>query len=451
MGKTTDSFKREIGKNVGKAVSNWVFGDAHATPYRRVDKTKAAEIEARNRKMHQDQMFTLDAAVLQNIDCVANISIPDNKEELIALLSQLSTHLSAEHWGSGDEEEAKIRNKFSDALYQKYKLCLRRLQYIDNAEPQLFYFESILRKARRRQFWGRYKLYLIIVIFFYAFLGFGGVMDSSESGQISSLLIYWLISLGVMTGIWITVFMIHRNKRKKLQILRGIQPANESPKKKSATPEAPIVHNTGTCIDLNANGRIENRLAVIWNTYQGKASMDILSRRPVFSAEGERDSILFVGVNPSYIPEDDNNLTESGNRQSLFYTSQYGAANASAYFKELEKFADMAGYPYSHINLLYARENNRDLLLNTDEGFIREQLELTYDTILQLNPVAIVFFSEYCRQLIYGHDRWVAPDSESNGHYTLRGTLIPVFFTEDIMAMSRSSRESLVNEIRKSI
>lgn len=31
MGKTTDSFKREIGKNVGKVVSNWVFGDAHYT------------------------------------------------------------------------------------------------------------------------------------------------------------------------------------------------------------------------------------------------------------------------------------------------------------------------------------------------------------------------------------------------------------------------------------
>ena len=30
------SFEREIGKNTGKWVSNVIFGDGHATPYRRV-------------------------------------------------------------------------------------------------------------------------------------------------------------------------------------------------------------------------------------------------------------------------------------------------------------------------------------------------------------------------------------------------------------------------------
>ena len=36
MGIIENSFKRELGKNAGKMVSNMIFGDKHSTPYRRV-------------------------------------------------------------------------------------------------------------------------------------------------------------------------------------------------------------------------------------------------------------------------------------------------------------------------------------------------------------------------------------------------------------------------------
>ena len=36
MGIIDNSFKRELGKNAGKMVSNMLFGDSHSTPYRRV-------------------------------------------------------------------------------------------------------------------------------------------------------------------------------------------------------------------------------------------------------------------------------------------------------------------------------------------------------------------------------------------------------------------------------
>ena len=97
MGKITDAFKRELGKNTGKAVSTWIFGDAHATPYKRVDQVKetklkahASAIEERIRRERREQMYSLDEAVLENIDKVVNIEVPDNKEDLIALLSKLS-------------------------------------------------------------------------------------------------------------------------------------------------------------------------------------------------------------------------------------------------------------------------------------------------------------------------------------------------------------------------
>ena len=46
MGKATDSFKREIGKNTGKWVSNKIFGDGHSTPHRVSVKVQKEQIES---------------------------------------------------------------------------------------------------------------------------------------------------------------------------------------------------------------------------------------------------------------------------------------------------------------------------------------------------------------------------------------------------------------------
>src|SRR5690606_6206054 len=58
--------------------------------------------------------------------------------------------------------------------------------------------------------------------------------------------------------------------------------------------------------DLNENERIEKKLSEIWNRYNGKINNQIINRKPIFSADGVNDSILFVGINPSYNPSDDN-------------------------------------------------------------------------------------------------------------------------------------------------
>ena len=86
-------------------------------------------------------------------------------------------------------------------------------------------------------------------------------------------------------------------------------------------------------------------------------------------------------------------------------------------------------------------------ILTSRPDFIREQLELTYETIVLLKPVAIVFFTTYCRNLIFGADRWVDPMSFFDGHYTLRGTTIPVFFSEDVNGMDTRSRNALASQI----
>lgn len=111
----------------------------------------------------------------------------------------------------------------------------------------------------------------------------------------------------------------------------------------------------------------------------------------------------------------------------------------------------MLGKGYTHINLLYARENDRDKLLRSNSEFIREQLELTYDTIIKVNPVTIIFFSDYCKDMIFGADRWVDPQTEKDGHYILRGTNIPIYFSDDITAIDDVQRMAFIRKIKSII
>ncbi|MBR6031532.1 MAG: hypothetical protein IKP36_06180 [Bacteroidaceae bacterium] len=103
MGKTFDSFKREIGKNTGKAVSNFFFGDSHATPYRRVGSsevhqaraeaqqtrayTERERVRAQIEKQEQDDLNILDGAVLKNVDIVLQTPIPQDEAGLLNLMS----------------------------------------------------------------------------------------------------------------------------------------------------------------------------------------------------------------------------------------------------------------------------------------------------------------------------------------------------------------------------
>lgn len=482
MGKIIDAFKREFGKNTGKAVSTWIFGDAHATPYKRVDQAKesrlkahSSAIEERIRRECREQMYSLDKAVLENIDKVVNIEVPDNKADLIALLSKLSVHLRANKWHSRflwqdkvEDRDKANRNNFCDTLFSKYLFCLKKLQFIDNSEPLLFYFESIARKAKRNRFWQRYKIWLLLLALFFLLFAIP-VMGGIFAGNESAIAIAWKFGVAVLVIVG-PIISFRIVKHMKLKKLRAPKPScqGKTAQKVSHMPsqmphidkrqsiyqntyDTSVLPNKDTIVDLNERNRIELRLAEIWNRYHSLISAEIFERKPIFASEGIKNSLLFVGVNPSYNPDDDQMLERGKLEKTLYYESQYRRLNTPKYFEELEKFADKIGYPYSHINLLYARENNRDALLNLNKNFIREQLELTYDTILQINPAVIVLFSEYAQRLILGKGRWVDPDIKINGTYCLRGTSIPVFFSEDIMEMTCQSCETLICAIRQRI
>jgi hypothetical protein len=178
------SFKREVGKNTGKLVSNFLFGDKWSTPHKVISERAKIQgendkirIESNEKRKDKDQLNLIDAAVLSNIDKVATFRYSADKTELIEQLSELSVQLSANKYHNTGDEEAKIRNKFNDALLEKYKQGLIRLKAIDPNEPLLPYYKKAYRKARFIKSWKRFYVLYILLFLFIGFLLLVGFFD----------------------------------------------------------------------------------------------------------------------------------------------------------------------------------------------------------------------------------------------------------------------------------
>lgn len=368
---------------------------------------------------------------------ISSIKVTNNSEQLVDLLSDLSIQVKTNKW-HGNNEEGKIRNKYNEALLEKYNQAFLRLKSIDPNNAQIEYFEKNIKNFRKKRFLKKNQILLIIASFIFAFFC---VFLLSEG--------LFTIVFGPIALIVVAIFgykYYKRNQKNDTAKTTNVRYTQEERK----IEEENIIEEEAVFFDLNENERIEKRLSEIWNKYRG-VNNQILSKKPIFSADGVNESILFVGINPSYNPSDDNTFIKSNDGNSLMYGSFYQRPDAPEYFKALEFFANKLNKGYTHINLLYAREDNRDLLLDSDHNFIREQLELTYETILKIKPVAIFFFSDYCKNLIFGADRWVNPNSESNGSYILNGTNFPVFFTNDITSMTAIEQIELIRNVEKTI
>lgn len=453
------SLERELGKNTGKWVSNVIFGDGHATPYRRAESRRQqkqnqqriqednfhhqrlTQIRLEDKIKQKEQLFVIDGTVLENVDLLSSIKIPNNIEKVVDLLSELSIQVKTNKWHNNNEE-GKIRNKYNEALLEKYNQTFLRLKTIDPNHSQIEYFEKNLKSFKKKRLLKKNQTLIILSSIIFAVFC---IFLLSED--------LFTIVFGPIALIAIAIFGFryykYNQKSNEAKTTNSKYIQEERKVQETIVIENDNINENSVFFDLNENERIEKKLSEIWNRYNGKIDSQIISRKPIFSADGVNDSILFVGINPSYNPSDDSTFVRSNDENSLMYGSFYQLPDAPAYFKALEFFANKVNKGYTHINLLYAREDNRDLLLSTDHNFIREQLELTYETILKIKPVAIFFFSDYCKDLIFGTDRWVNPNSESNGSYILNGTDYPVFFTNDITSMTAMEQIELISKLQK--
>lgn len=172
MGKGVDSFKRELGKNTGKWVSNKVFGDGHATPHRVNVKTEKQESKSEDRKDILTKGKEFFSEIDENKDEVLKVnsqreeiiatSIPHDKDELMNFANLLLSRIKVNGWKSGENE--KHINSLSDACLIKLDQCEMKLSSI-NAINEAQYIQKEIEKLKKKKFIQKYLLFVAFGLF----------------------------------------------------------------------------------------------------------------------------------------------------------------------------------------------------------------------------------------------------------------------------------------------
>jgi len=232
MGVFDNAFKRELGKNTAKTVSNIVFGDKWSTPYRRTDaarekraeaamehaeaqkirqQAEADRIQSQIELQHSSYLNAVDNAVIQNIDQVIALQFDDsNPAHLCHQLQGLIVQLKVNSLSEKTDEE-KIRAKYTKAVLEKSQQGLEILEAIDPLNKQIPYFDRKIYEAEHSLDKERFKKYLIISA--YSAFVIGGIFCcvSGSPAAIIPAIILWGIAVAVIS----LIMSIKRNKRHK--------------------------------------------------------------------------------------------------------------------------------------------------------------------------------------------------------------------------------------------
>ena len=141
MGKFEDSFKRQVGRDTGKFVSNLIFGDKHSTPVRvsvRQEKMKLEkerfenerdlerqrlrnkqelekkELEIQQEHLKQKRLNEIRSEITQKIEALAAFELPLANDEIIRLLTKWDVQLKSHSFGNNEEGKTYI-NQYMDA------------------------------------------------------------------------------------------------------------------------------------------------------------------------------------------------------------------------------------------------------------------------------------------------------------------------------------------------
>lgn len=130
--------------------------------------------------------------------------------------------------------------------------------------------------------------------------------------------------------------------------------------------------------------------------FDPKSNPDIkqLSRGFAVNETLESETILFVGINPSYRKNDQNH------KESFWNPPQ---DSDDPYFKKYGELANRCKTRWSHIDLLGLRETKQDALKKLEKthlGFIHEHLKLTREMLEAKKPLVIVVTDTVARKYL---------------------------------------------------
>lgn len=180
-----NSLKSQVGRDTGRAISNKVFGNRHATKYQRLDDSKAIakslkleqdyelelleqeqtnEIDLLRRKQKMLDIEEKKAFVSLNLKKIVSMKIPNSKELLIEHLHSLSIEITSNKWKDSENDVNKISNVYTDAAFKKYEQHLFTLKTKFPNSVELIYFEKQYKMYQKQAFLQKYKLVFIGIL-----------------------------------------------------------------------------------------------------------------------------------------------------------------------------------------------------------------------------------------------------------------------------------------------
>lgn len=195
MGRFFNSLKGQLGRDTGRLVSNFIYGDKHSAPYRRVEQTsrkrkgkETAEadteiVEARGNdtlwnsigkainggedeeeKKHREKVEALKGDMSSKIDELNQIRTPQEERELASFLLELFSLLHGNKWASDNGEETAIRNQYADLLFNRFGQGLYVMEAMFPNNRMLPTFRKDYKSFKRQRFMKKYLIWIIIPI-----------------------------------------------------------------------------------------------------------------------------------------------------------------------------------------------------------------------------------------------------------------------------------------------
>ena len=186
---------------------------------------------------------------------------------------------------------------------------------------------------------------------------------------------------------------------------------------------------------IDAKKLFESKLINIW-AEATKLQIPYADRGFRFPTNLVTDSILFIGINPSY------NIGVNHNEyHNSFYSLNQQGKN-HRYFKKFEDIAKHTASNWSHIDLFFYQETAQksfyEILQNQNgKDFLSQQIQIAKELIIHIKPKLIVVANTLARDLMLKeHDLGVNffdfKFNEVLGTYQISNTELkdtPIFFT----------------------
>jgi len=186
---------------------------------------------------------------------------------------------------------------------------------------------------------------------------------------------------------------------------------------------------------IDAQKLFESKLISIWDEAT-KHQIPFADRGFRFPTNLVTDSILFIGINPSY----NIGVSHKAYFNSFYSLNQQG--DNHRYFKKFEDIAIHTANNWTHIDLFFYQETAQksfyDILENENgKDFLRQQIQISKELMIHIKPKLIVVANTLARDLMLNeHDLGVNffdfKFNEALGTYQISNTELkdtPIFFT----------------------